>query len=155
MRRGKLKSPRPQAQRHNRKCIYDSLHAVSSFIMSSSIRRRTSHLFFCIQNPSRILLLTGSSIPEVILQIIYHPFLKMPSLVEIKQYLGGQVFGKPFVLDLNLSNKVYAITGANTGLGLSVPSTCKLIQCTHERKQLTPYKERASMLERSSSAVGT
>ncbi|CZR67784.1 uncharacterized protein PAC_17683 [Phialocephala subalpina] len=31
---------------------------------------------------------------------MYHPSLKMLSLVEIKQYLGGQVFGKPFVLDL-------------------------------------------------------
>ncbi|KAL2069320.1 hypothetical protein VTL71DRAFT_15658 [Oculimacula yallundae] len=42
----------------------------------------------------------------------------MPSLSEIRQYLGGQIFGKPFLPNVDLENKTYVITGANTGLGL-------------------------------------
>jgi len=42
----------------------------------------------------------------------------MPSIAEIKQYLGGQIFGKPFLPTVDLSKKIFAITGANTGLGL-------------------------------------
>ncbi|KAK5059875.1 hypothetical protein LTR84_009758 [Exophiala bonariae] len=42
----------------------------------------------------------------------------MPTVSEIKQYLGGQIFGKPFVPKVDLSDKTFVITGANTGLGL-------------------------------------
>ncbi|KAK0110153.1 hypothetical protein ONS95_002805 [Cadophora gregata] len=42
----------------------------------------------------------------------------MPSVAEIRQYLGGQIFGTPFLPDVDLSNKTYIITGGNTGLGL-------------------------------------
>ncbi|KAH7409656.1 hypothetical protein BKA64DRAFT_693445 [Cadophora sp. MPI-SDFR-AT-0126] len=41
----------------------------------------------------------------------------MPSVAEVRQYLGGQIFGKPFVPNVDLSNKTYVITGGNTGLG--------------------------------------
>ncbi|PVH80208.1 NAD(P)-binding protein [Cadophora sp. DSE1049] len=42
----------------------------------------------------------------------------MPSIAEVRQYLGGQIFGKPFVPNVDLSNKTYVTTGGNTGLGL-------------------------------------
>jgi hypothetical protein len=42
----------------------------------------------------------------------------MQSTAEIKQYLDGQIFGKPVVLTVDLSYKTFVITGANTGLGL-------------------------------------
>ncbi|KAH6710640.1 hypothetical protein BKA61DRAFT_634284 [Leptodontidium sp. MPI-SDFR-AT-0119] len=42
----------------------------------------------------------------------------MPSFAEVRQYLGGQIFGKPFVPRVGLSGKTYVITGGNTGLGL-------------------------------------
>lgn len=42
----------------------------------------------------------------------------MPSLAEVKQYLGGQISGKPFLPSIDLSGKTYVITGSNTGLGL-------------------------------------
>ena len=42
----------------------------------------------------------------------------MPSIAEVRQYLGGQIFGKPFIPDVDLSNRTYVITGGNTGLGL-------------------------------------
>ena len=42
----------------------------------------------------------------------------MPSIAEVRQYLGGQIFGKPFVPKVDLSGKTYVMTGGNTGLGL-------------------------------------
>jgi retinol dehydrogenase 12 len=39
-------------------------------------------------------------------------------MAEMKQYLGGQIFGKPTLPDVDLSDKVIVVTGANTGLGL-------------------------------------
>ncbi|KAH9224997.1 hypothetical protein DL95DRAFT_452718 [Leptodontidium sp. 2 PMI_412] len=42
----------------------------------------------------------------------------MPSFAEVRQYLGGQIFGKPFVPRVDLSGTTYVITGGNTGLGL-------------------------------------
>jgi hypothetical protein len=41
----------------------------------------------------------------------------MPSFSEMKQYLGGQIFGAPKLPNVDLSDKVYVVTGANTGLG--------------------------------------
>ncbi|KAF8850192.1 NAD(P)-binding protein [Acephala macrosclerotiorum] len=42
----------------------------------------------------------------------------MTSFAEIQQYLRGQIFGKPFVPNVNVSNKAFVVTGGNTGLGL-------------------------------------
>jgi hypothetical protein len=41
----------------------------------------------------------------------------MPSAAEMKQYLGGQTFGKTPLPNVDLSGKVFIVTGANTGLG--------------------------------------
>lgn len=42
----------------------------------------------------------------------------MPTLSDWGQFLGGQTFGSTVVPDVDLASKTFAITGANTGLGL-------------------------------------
>ncbi|QDS68710.1 hypothetical protein FKW77_003841 [Venturia effusa] len=41
----------------------------------------------------------------------------MPAISDIVQFFGGQVFGKTFVPEVDLSGKTIIITGANIGLG--------------------------------------
>ncbi|KAF5694935.1 short-chain dehydrogenase reductase [Fusarium denticulatum] len=42
----------------------------------------------------------------------------MPTFGDITQFLGGQIFGRTTLPDVDLSGKTMIVTGANTGLGL-------------------------------------
>ncbi|TQS32134.1 hypothetical protein Golomagni_07560, partial [Golovinomyces magnicellulatus] len=48
------------------------------------------------------------------------PYLnfKMPTFNDITTFLGGQIFGQMSIPEVDLSNKTFVVTGANTGLGL-------------------------------------
>ncbi|KAL6912515.1 hypothetical protein FSST1_010275 [Fusarium sambucinum] len=42
----------------------------------------------------------------------------MPTFTDVTQFLGGQIFGRTTLPDVDLSGRTIIVTGANTGLGL-------------------------------------
>ena len=55
----------------------------------------------------------------------------MPTFGDISQFLGGQLFGRPFVPNVDLSQKTIVVTGGNTGVGFECAKHLVKLNVSH------------------------
>ena len=55
----------------------------------------------------------------------------MPTFSDISQFLGGQLFGRPYVPAVDLSEKTIVVTGGNTGVGFECAKHLVTLNISH------------------------